>query len=277
MTEEKDRWQFKAIGHVHSDFPEKFGLPRQSGLVEQLEAFIVMEPEFRDREAFRGLEGCSHIWLIWEFSETSKAAWSPTVRPPRLGGERRMGVFATRSPFRPNPIGLSSVKLERIEFTHDKGPVLHISGADLMDGTPILDIKPYLAYTDSHPDAKVEYLEGAEVIQADSRLEVDIPPKLETLVPPEKRSALRSVLSLDPRPRFHNDSNRIYGMSFCGLNIQFKASNPADADDAKTDDRNANDAGDRKADASNANDAADRKTKAGTVSVISIEPMHQSN
>lgn len=266
MTEEKDRRQFKAIGHVHSDFPEKFGLPRQSGLVDELESFIVMEPGFRDREAFRGLEGCSHIWLIWEFSETPGTAWSPTVRPPRLGGERRMGVFATRSPFRPNPIGLSSVKLERIEFTHDKGPVLHISGADLMDGTPILDIKPYLAYTDSHPDAKVEYLEDAEVIQADSRLEVDIPSKLEALVPPEKRAALRSVLSLDPRPRFHNDSNRIYGMSFCGLNIQFKASNAADAADAA----------DAKADDRNANDAGGRKTKAGTVSVISIEPMQKS-
>ena len=263
MTEGKDRRQLKAIGHVHSDFPEKFGLPRQSGLVEELEAFIVMEPEFRDREAFRGLEGCSHIWLIWEFSETPGTAWSPTVRPPRLGGERRMGVFATRSPFRPNPIGLSSVKLERIEFTHDKGPVLYISGADLMDGTPILDIKPYLAYTDSHPDAKVEYLEDAEVIQADSRLEVNIPPKLEALVPSEKRAALRSVLSLDPRPRFQDDSNRIYGMSFCGLNIQFKVSNPDDAADA--DDANCGET-----------DSSDRKAKAGTVSVISIKPMQKS-
>lgn len=262
MTEGKDRWQFKAIGHVHSDFPEKFGLPRQSGLVEELEAFIVMEPEFRDREAFRGLEGCSHIWLIWEFSGTAEATWSPTVRPPRLGGERRMGVFATRSPFRPNPIGLSSVKLERIEFTNDKGPVLHISGADLMDGTPILDIKPYLAYTDSHPDAKVKYLEEAEAIQADRKLEVDIPPKLEALVPAGKRAALRSVLSLDPRPRFQNDSRRIYGMSFCGLNIQFKVSNPDDADDAR-------------AYGSGANDANGGEDDARIVSVISIEPMRQ--
>ncbi|MDY4889084.1 MAG: tRNA (N6-threonylcarbamoyladenosine(37)-N6)-methyltransferase TrmO [Sphaerochaetaceae bacterium] len=210
---------FEPIGHIHCDFATKFGIPRQSGLVNNLESRIIMEPKYRNPEAFRGLEDCTHIWLIWLFSEAIRDEWSPTVRPPRLGGEKRMGVFATRSPFRPNPIGLSSVLIKSIEYSQSTGPILHILGADLMDGTPILDIKPYLAYTDSHPDAKLGYVNN----QAFLKLEVVFPPESASLIPEDKCNALKQILSLDPRPRCQHDPLRIYGMEFAGFEIQFTA------------------------------------------------------
>ena len=183
------------IARIHSDFPTKFGIPRQSGLVEELKATIVFEPEYRNPDALRGLEGFSHLWLIWQFSQAVRKDWSPTVRPPRLGGNTRMGVFATRSPFRPNPIGLSSVRLDHIAYTDALGPVLHVRGADLVDGTPILDIKPYLPYGDCHPEATG----GFASEPARPTLEVEIPPALLDQLPPDRREALRDVLALDPR------------------------------------------------------------------------------
>lgn len=205
------------IARIRSPFPEKFGVPRQSGLVDSLQAQIVFEEEYRSVDAVRGLEGFSHIWLIWQFSRAVREGWSPTVRPPRLGGNERMGVFATRSPFRPNEIGLSSVKLEKIEIDPRLGPVLHVFGADLMDGTPIFDIKPYLPYCDSHPEA-----EGGWTIGADNRLlQVDFPAALLEKVPAAQREGLMGVLSSDPRPRYQNDPKRVYGMSFGGVNVKF--------------------------------------------------------
>lgn len=207
----------KVIARIRSPFPEKFGVPRQSGLVDSLQAQIVFEEEYRSVDAVRGLEGFSHIWLIWQFSRAVREGWSPTVRPPRLGGNERMGVFATRSPFRPNEIGLSSVKLEKIEIDPRLGPVLHVFGADLMDGTPIFDIKPYLPYCDSHPEA-----EGGWTIGADNRLlQVDFPAALLEKVPAAQREGLMGVLSSDPRPRYQNDPKRVYGMSFGGVNMKF--------------------------------------------------------
>ena len=211
----------KIVARIHNDFPEKFGVPRQSGLVPELQATIVFEPEYRNPDALKGLEGFSHIWLIWQFSESVRDTWSPTVRPPRLGGEKRLGVFATRSPFRPNPIGLSSVTLERIELDTPQGPVLHISGADLMDGTPIYDIKPYLAYADSHPDA----LGGFAQAFVEYGLDVVIPDELMAQVPEEKREALMGVLAQDPRPSYQNDPDRIYGITFGKQNIKFRVEN----------------------------------------------------
>ena len=205
----------KVIAHIRSDFPTKFGLPRQSGLAD-LESVIVFEPEYRKEEALRGLEGFSHLWLIWEFSEAKRDDWSPTVRPPRLGGNRRMGVFATRSPFRPNPIGLSSVKLLGMEKT-DEGTVLHISGADLMDGTPIFDIKPYLAFTDSHPDAVGGFADERFAY----KLTVEFPEALLNLIPGNKRDALFSVLEGDPRPQYIRDPERLFGFEFAGFEIRF--------------------------------------------------------
>ncbi len=207
----------KIIGHIRSDFPTKFGIPRQSGLVESLTAQIIFEPEYRVADAFRGLEGYSHIWLLWQFSAALREGWSPTVRPPRLGGNTRMGVFATRSPFRPNSIGLSAVRLDSIELHPKLGPVLHISGADLMDGTPIYDIKPYLPYTDSRPEATGGF--AAEVF--DYSLEVDFPPELLERVPESRREGLIGVLSQDPRPAVHNDPERVYGVSFAGFDVRF--------------------------------------------------------
>lgn len=204
------------IARASSDFPARFGIPRQSGLVPELRARIVFEPEFRNPDAVRGLEGFSHIWLIWEFSAVIQQGWSPTVRPPRLGGETRMGVFATRSPFRPNPIGLSSVRLLGIDWDEHLGPVLEVGGADLMDGTPILDIKPYIA-ADQHPDAKV----GFTTRNRDYRLPVEITPELLARVPSDQRDALRGALAEDPRPAYQNDAERVYGLSFAGLNIKF--------------------------------------------------------
>lgn len=206
------------IAKIRTDFPTKFGIPRQSGIIGSLKGRIVFEPEYRNAEAVRGLEEFSHLWLIWEFSEAVRDTWSPTVRPPRLGGNVRKGVFATRSPFRPNPIGLSSVKLEKIEIDPKLGPVIYVSGADLMDGTPIYDIKPYIAYTDSHPDA----VSGFASKPAEYLLEVDFPDTLLNKVNPELRESLIEVLAHDPRPQYHDDPERIYGMAFGGMEVRFK-------------------------------------------------------
>ncbi len=210
------------IAHIETDFSEKFGIPRQSGLVEELRARIVFEPEFRSPDAVRGLDGYDYIWLVWQFSTVVQAGqdgtnWRPTVRPPRLGGNTRMGVFATRSPFRPNPLGLSSVKLEGIEMRPEVGPVLLVRGADLMDGTPIYDIKPYIPYADCHPDA-------AEGFTGQTRrhlLEVSCPEELWAAVPQADRDALRGVLANDPRPSYQHDPERVYGMEFSGLEVHF--------------------------------------------------------
>lgn len=209
----------KVIAHIYNDFPTKFGIPRQSGLAEGVVGRIVFEPEYAVADAVRGLENYSHIWLIWQFSEAMRDTWSPTVRPPRLGGNKRMGVFATRSPFRPNSIGLSSVKLERVEQTA-QGPVLIVSGADLMDSTPILDIKPYLPFTDSHPDAVGGFSDEVR----DYSLEVIIPDEIAKKIAPEKLSALRQILSGDPRPSYHDDPDRIYGFLFADMEIKFSVS-----------------------------------------------------
>lgn len=205
------------IARIHSDFHEKFGIPRQSGMVEALKATVVFEPKYRNPDALRGLEGFSHIWLIWQFSEAVRDSWSPTVRPPRMGGNLRMGVFATRSPFRPNAIGLSSVKLESVEWGAALGPVLHVSGADLMDGTPILDVKPYLPGVDSHPEA----LGGFTGQFQRDVLRVDFPDALLQCIPEDRREALIGVLAQDPRPSYQNDPARVYGLSFGEVNVKF--------------------------------------------------------
>lgn len=207
----------KIIAKIHTDFPTKFGIPRQSGLVESLKAKIVFEPEYRNPDALRGLEDFSHLWLIWEFSEAKRDTWSPTVRPPRLGGNKRMGVFATRSPFRPNPVGLSSVKIESIDLYTENGPVITVSGADLLDKTPIYDIKPYLAFADSHPDAVGGFAEDVK----DNSLTVEIAPELLNLVPTGHRNALLDILAQDPRPSYQQDPTRVYGMEFAGMEIRF--------------------------------------------------------
>lgn len=207
----------QVIARIHSDFPAKFGIPRQSGLVDALKATVVFEPEYRNPDAVRGLEGYSHIWLLWQFSEAVREGWSPTVRPPRLGGNTRMGVFATRSPFRPNAIGLSSVKLDGVEQHPKLGPVLHVCGADLMDGTPIFDVKPYLPYTDAHPQATG----GFALSSKEAVLSVDFPQALLHAVAPEHREGLVGVLSQDPRPGYQNTPGRIYKMSFAGYEVHF--------------------------------------------------------
>lgn len=209
----------KIIAHIKSDFPTKFGIPRQSGLCN-LKSQIVFEKEYRNPDALRGIEDFSHLWLLWDFSENEKSDWSPTVRPPRLGGNKRVGVFATRSPFRPNSIGLSSVKLERIIKTEQNGLVLEVSGADLLDNTPIFDIKPYIPYTDCHPQAVGGF---ADDVFGD-KLEVFIPEHLNQLVPTDKRSALQEILASDPRPAYQNDENRIYAFEFSKLHIEFSVS-----------------------------------------------------
>ena len=203
----------KPIAHIRTDFPEKFGIPRQSGLVPGLCGRVVFLPAYRNPDALRGLEGYSHIWLLWEFSEAKRDTWSPTVRPPRLGGNRRMGVFATRSPFRPNPIGLSCVRLLAIEGTD-----LVVEGADLLDGTPIYDIKPYLPYTDAHPEATAGF--AGEVFE--DRLAVDFPAALLNKLPPEKRESALALLRADPRPSYQEDEERIYGMPYAGYDIRFQ-------------------------------------------------------
>lgn len=208
----------KIIAHIHTDFPDKFGIPRQSGLVQALTGRIVFEPEFRNPEAVRGLDEFSHIWLLWKFSESKKENWSATVKPPRLGGKKRMGVFATRSPFRPNDIGLSSVRLEKIEIDEKDGPILHVSGIDLMDGTPIYDIKPYIPIADCHPDATEGYTKETK----EHRLEVEFPKELLSVYPEEKRPAILGVLEQDPRPTYFQDPERIYGVSFAGHDVKFR-------------------------------------------------------
>ena len=218
-NERKDTGLFRPIAHIENDLDEKFGIPRQSGLVPSLTGRIVFEPEFRDPRAVKGLEEFSHIWLIWEFSEAVRENWSPLVRPPKLGGNTYMGVFATRSPFRPNPLGLSCVRLERVQTGDEKeGPVLYVSGADLMNGTPIYDIKPYLPYADSHPEASEGFLGRTNR----NLLEVHISDDLMSEIPPDKREALIGILSQDPRPSYQNDPERVYGVSFAGFNIRFR-------------------------------------------------------
>ncbi|MBQ9493310.1 MAG: tRNA (N6-threonylcarbamoyladenosine(37)-N6)-methyltransferase TrmO [Oscillibacter sp.] len=211
-------YQTQVIARIESAFSTKFGVPRQSGLVPELRARVVFEPPYRNRDALRGLDGFSHLWLIWVFDRSLPAAWSPTVRPPRLGGNRRMGVFATRSPFRPNPIGLSSVELEGVGEDPESGPVLYVRGADLVGGTPILDIKPYLPYTDAHPDARA----GFAAERPKEALSVEIPPDLLARVPEDDRAALVGVLSHDPRPRYQHDPERVYGFGFAGLEVRFR-------------------------------------------------------
>ena len=208
----------RPIARYYGDLGEKFGVPRQAGVVEELEGRVVFEPRYRDPEALRGMEGFDRLWLIWQFSENLRAGedWSPTVRPPRLGGNTRMGVFATRSPFRPNALGLSCVRLLGIEQDRERGAVLRVGGADLMSGTPIFDIKPYIPYADAHPEARSGFAPDAG-----ETLTVDFPPALEALVPPEKRAALRGVLRNDPRPRYQRDPERVYGLQFAGRNIKF--------------------------------------------------------
>lgn len=207
--------QIEAVAHMRSEFPEKFGIPRQSGLVEELRGTVVFAPPYRNPDALRGIEGFTHLWLIWGFHRAERQGWSPTVRPPRLGGNTRMGVFATRSPFRPNGLGLSCVKLVGVELDTPEGPVLTVAGADLADGTPIYDIKPYIPYADCRPDAAEGFAPAPEP------LAVDFPPDLLDRVPPERRAALAGVLAQDPRPHYQTDPDRVYGMSFAGLEVKF--------------------------------------------------------
>jgi len=210
--------EIKIIAHIRSDFPTKFGLPRQSGLVSELRAVIVFEPEYRNPDALRGLEGFSHLWIIWEFSEAKRETWSPTVRPPRLGGNTRMGVFATRSPFRPNPIGLSCVEILGIRQDKELGPVIEVGGADMMDGTPIYDIKPYIPYADAHPEAK----EGFTAQNQGYRLEVEIPEEMQKQLLPDKLDGLYGILAQDPRPSYQDDPERVYGFEYAGYEVKFR-------------------------------------------------------
>ena len=210
----------RPIAYMRSDFPTKFGIPRQSGLAENLQSTIIFEPEFRNPEALRGIEDFTHIWIIWQFSKAVRNEWSPTVRPPRLGGNTRLGVFATRSPFRPNSLGLSSVRLVAVEDTKEFGTVLHVAGADLMDGTPIFDIKPYIPYADSHPEASGGFTDSAD----NFLLEVDFPENLLSLLPEDKRAAAVEVLSHDPRPSYQSSSERIYGLPFSNFDLRFQVS-----------------------------------------------------
>ncbi|MBQ8816176.1 MAG: tRNA (N6-threonylcarbamoyladenosine(37)-N6)-methyltransferase TrmO [Lachnospiraceae bacterium] len=207
----------KIIARIETDFPEKFGIPRQSGLVEELKGTIVFEPEYRNKDALKGLEGYNYIWLLWQFEGVERDSWSVTVRPPRLGGNKHMGVFATRSPFRPNPIGLSSVRLEKIESDTERGPVLHVAGVDLRHNTPIYDIKPYLPYVDCHTDATGGFAHEVK----DYELKVEFSEALLERIPEEKRQAIIAVLKQDPRPSYHNDPTRQYGVSFAGFNVRF--------------------------------------------------------
>jgi len=209
---------FTIIARMHSDFDQKFGIPRQSGLVEELESLIVFEPEFRNPDALRGLEGFSHLWLIWEFSKARREDWSPTVRPPRLGGNQRLGVFATRAPYRPNPIGLSCVRLVGVEHHPEFGPVIRVAGADLLNGTPIYDIKPYLPYADCKPEA----VGGFASAPKEATLTVHIPEEFVEKIPEGKRAAVAGVLAQDPRPSYQDDPERVYGMGFGGMEIKFK-------------------------------------------------------
>lgn len=218
MTYSDQIYSIHPIAHIHTDLPTKFGVPRQSGLVPDLDAKIVFLPRYRDPVAFRGMEGYSHLWLIWGFSENKRDTWASTVKPPRLGGNKRMGVFATRSPYRPNALGLSSVKLEKLVVDEKMGPVLHVSGADLMDGTPIYDIKPYLPFTDSHPDAMGGFAEEF----TDYGLDVVFPERWLSMIPQEKRNALFGILRQDPRPSYQDDPERVYGFNFLDMDVRFR-------------------------------------------------------
>ncbi len=209
--------ELKVIAHLHSDFPEKFGIPRQSGLVDSVMSRIIFTPEYRNPDALRGLEQFTHLWIIWQFSEAIRDEWSPTVRPPRLGGNKRMGVFATRSPFRPNPLGLSSVRIESIKLNTPQGPVITVSGADIMDNTPIYDIKPYLAYADSHPEAS----DGFSLNQKNGTLRVELTSDLISIIPEGKRQGLCDILAQDPRPQYQNEPDRVYTMSYAGFDVSF--------------------------------------------------------
>lgn len=213
-----NEFKIAPIAHMRSDFATKFGIPRQSGIVQELRSTIVFEPEYRNTDALRGMDGFSHLWLIWQFSEALRSDWSPTVRPPRLGGNQRMGVFATRSPFRPNSLGLSCVRFLGLEDTAEYGTVIHVGGADLMDGTPIFDIKPYIPYADCHPDALNGFTGGTE----GTLLEVDFPAILLQKLPPEKRNAAIGILAHDPRPSYQQKPDRIYGVSFASFDIRFQ-------------------------------------------------------
>ena len=206
------------IARIHTDFPTKFGIPRQSGLIDALEGLIIFEPAYRNPDALRGLEGFSHIWLIWQFSQAVREDWSPTVRPPRLGGNTRMGVFATRSPFRPNPLGLSCVQLVKADLHTKDGPVLYVAGADLVDGTPVYDIKPYLPYADSYPEA----VDGFDGKRDAEPLTVVFPPELEAMIPEEKREGLRQALACGPVPGYQHDPERRYGFNFAGFDVRFR-------------------------------------------------------
>ena len=210
----------KTVARIHTDFKTKFGVPRQSGIVAGLRGRIVFEPEYRNVEALRGLEGYSHLWLLWDFSEAHREEWSPTVRPPRLGGNRRMGVWATRSPFRPNPIGLSAVRIRNISLHTAEGPVIEVEGADLMDGTPILDIKPYLPYADCHPEARGGFAQ--ELFEAEERLQVEMPEDFCQALDDETLNALRGVLEADPRPQYQAGADRIYALEFAGWEVKFR-------------------------------------------------------
>ena len=210
----KESIEMEIIARIKTDFPTKFGVPRQSGMVNTL-AQIIFEPPYRNEDAIRGIEGFSHLWLIWHFSKAKRENDSLTVRPPRLGGNERVGVFATRSPFRPNSLGLSSVKLERVEHT-ENGPILFVSGADLMDGTPIFDIKPYLPFTDSHPDAKAGFTEHTA-----HELSVEMQADFPASFPLDKKEQMIRALALDPRPSYHTDESRVYGMPFAGFDVRF--------------------------------------------------------
>ena len=210
--------EIEIIARIHTDFPEKFGIPRQSGLVSQLRGEIVFEPKYRNPDAVRGIEGFSHLWLIWEFSRAKRDGWSATVRPPRLGGNERMGVFATRSPFRPNPLGLSCVRLEGVRIDPVRGPVITVSGIDILDGTPIYDIKPYVPHADLRPDA----VGGFADEHRDEAVKVEFPEALLGKVPADKRDALIGVLAGDPRPSYQDDPDRIYGFAFAGMEIKFR-------------------------------------------------------
>ena len=209
--------EMKIIARIHTPFKSKFGIPRQSGIAQAVKAEIVFEPEYRSFDAVRGLDDYSHIWVLWQFSESVRDTWTPTVRPPRLGGNVRMGVFATRSPFRPNAIGMSSLRLERVERSPDRGPVLHVLGADMLDGTPIFDIKPYVPYSDSHPEATGGFTDNTSF----KKLNVSIPTELEEKLP----TGLRNVLENDPRPSYHDDPERVYGMEYAGAEVKFRVEN----------------------------------------------------
>ena len=212
--------QIEPIAYFHSPLTSKFGIPRQGGLAHALKGTIVFETAYRQPDVVRGLEAFSHLWLIWEFSANRHAAAGITVRPPRLGGNDRVGVFASRSPFRPNPLGLTCAKIDRIELHRQRGPIIHVSGADLMDGTPIFDVKPYVRYADCYPDAKSGFVDSTQW----EPLEVDIPPIVASKFSAEELDALREVLSLDPRPQYHNDAQRVYGMPFAGYDVHFQVS-----------------------------------------------------